>query len=129
MYSYARKLDLEGKSSCRGDRCGIENFMIVTNTKFTHTAERYAECVGLELLSWDYPKNNNLHDRIQRSGLYPITVLSTLSMAQKRSLISRGAIVCRDILDKPHFLRHAHLSTKKTEAVLSEARQLCTSDE
>lgn len=129
MYSYARKLDLEGKPSCRHDRCGIDNFMIVTNTKFTHTAESYAECVGLELLSWDYPKNNNLHDRIQKAGLYPITVLSSLSMAQKRALISRGAIVCRDIIEKPQLLRHAHLSTKKSEAVLSEARQLCTTEE
>jgi hypothetical protein len=126
MYSYARKLDLEGKRSCAGDQCGIDSFTIVTNTKFTSTAERYAECVGINLLSWDYPKNNNLHDRIQRSGLYPISVLDTLSLAQKRALIQRGAIVCRDIVEKPHLLRHAHLSTKKTEAVLSEARQLCT---
>jgi hypothetical protein len=44
-------------------------------------------------------------------------------------LISRGAIICRDIVAKPNILRHAHLSTKKTEAVLSEARQLCTSQE
>lgn len=126
MYSYARKLDLLGKRSCRGDNCGIERFMIITNTKFTHTAESYAECVGLELLSWDYPKNNNLHDRIQRAGVYPITVLSSLSMAQKRALIERGAIICRDIIEKPQLLRHTHISTKKTEAVLSEARQLCT---
>src|SRR6056297_1394621 len=129
MYSYARKLDLEGKPSCAADRCGIDAFMIVTNTKFTSTAERYAECVGVDLLSWDYPKHNNLHDRIQRSGLYPITVLGELSMAQKRALIERGAIVCRDIVEKPNVLRHVHLSTKKTEAVLSEARQLCTGTE
>lgn len=129
MYSYARKLDLMGKRSCRGDICGIERFMIVTNTKFTHTAERYAECVGLELLSWDYPKNNNLHDRIQRAGVYPISVIAGLNTAQKKALIERGAILCRDIVAKPHLLRHAHLSTKKTEAVLSEARQLCTTEE
>lgn len=129
MYSQARRLDLAGKRSCAADRCGIDGFMIVTNTKFTSTAEHYAECVGLELLSWDYPKHNNLHDRIQRSGLYPISVLDSLSLAQRRALIERGAIVCRDIVEKPHLLRHAHLSTKKTEAVISEARQLCTRPE
>ena len=128
MYSYARKLDLAGKRSCSGDNCGINRFMIVTNTKFTHTAESYAECVGLELLSWDYPKHNNLHDRIQRSGVYPISVIASLSTAQKKALIDRGAILCRDIVAKPHLLRHAHISTKKTEAVLSEARQLCHKD-
>lgn len=126
MYSYARKLDLLGKRSCGKDICGIKNFMIVTNTKFTHTAERYAECVDLELLSWSYPKNNNLHDRIQRAGIYPITALADLSTAQKRELIRRGVILCKDIVEKPNLLRHIHISTKKTEAVLSESRQLCT---
>jgi len=129
MYSHARHIDLLGKRSCRGDNCGINEFMVVTNTKFTHTAERYAECVGLSLLSWDYPRDNNLHNRIQAAGVYPISVLSNLSLGQKRALIERGVIVCRDIIEKPHLLRHAHLSTKKTEAVLSEARQLCTNDE
>jgi len=128
MYNYARKLDLETRPSCSADRCGINSFMIVTNTKFTRTARTYAECVGLELLSWDYPNHNHLHDRIQRSGLYPVTVISSLSMAQKRALIARGVVVCQDIVTKPRILRHLHLSTKKTETVLSEARQLCTSE-
>jgi hypothetical protein len=125
MYSYARKLDLVGKKSCDADHCGIDDFLIITNTKFTATAERYAECVGLSLLSWDYQKHNNLHDRIQRAGIYPITVLSSLQPAHKRALLERGVIICADLLEKPHLLRHAHLSPRKIEAVLSEARQLC----
>lgn len=128
LYSYARMLDLTGVKICNKDVCGIRELWIATNTKFTSTAERYAECVGLKLLSWDYPHQDNLHDRIQRAGLYPITVLQTLSSAQKQALIKRGAIICSDIINKPHLLRHAHIGTKKTEAVLSEARQLCNSD-
>lgn len=124
MYSYARKLDLAKATICREDICGVSDFWVVTNTKFTSAAERYAECVGLHLLSWDYPRKNNLHDRIRESGLYPITVLQTLNMSQKRALIERGLIVCKDIVEKPHMMRHVHLGTKRTEAVLSEARQL-----
>lgn len=127
MYSYARKLDLEGKRSCNGDHCGINDFMIITNTKFTKTAEDYAECVGLSLLSWDYPHKNNLHDRIQRAGIYPITVLQNLKPAHQRALIERGVIICADLIERPHLLRHCHISTKLTETVLSEARQLCGS--
>lgn len=99
--------------------------MVVTNTKFTSSAEKYAECSGLKLLSWDYPKDNNLHDRIRTAHLYPITVLQTLNTSQKQALIKRNIIVCRDIVEKPQMLRHIHISTKKIEAVLSEARQLC----
>lgn len=125
LYSYARLLDLREVRICSDDVCGITTLLVVTNTKFTTTAEKYAQCAGLDLLSWNYPKNNTLHDRIQRSGLYPITVLQGLSQSQKRSLIERGAIVCSDIVEKPQLLRHVHLSTKRIESVLAEAAQLC----
>lgn len=124
MYSYARLLDLKNKKICAADVCGIKELMVVTNTKFTHTAETYAECVGVSLLSWTYPPDNNLHQRIERSGLYPITVLQTLSPSQKATLIARGAIVCRDLLERPQILRHVHVSKQRTEAILSEVSQV-----
>ena len=78
----------------------LKNFLVVTNTKFTSTAEQYAACSGVTLLSWDYQKDNNLHDRIQRSGVYPVTVLQTLSNTQKKPG-QNGIITCRNLLDKP----------------------------
>ena len=128
MYSYARFLDLQQQRICTEDHCGINSFWIITNTKFTSSAERYALCSGLQLLSWDYPKRNNLHDRIQRSGLYPITVLRSLTTKQTSMLIERGVIVCQDIIDRPSLLRHLHLSTKKTESLLAEANALRQTD-
>jgi hypothetical protein len=124
LYSFARLHDLQNLKICSADVCGIKEFMIVTNTKFTSAAEKYALCSGLKLLSWEFPKGNNLHDRIQRSGLYPITVLQTLSPSQKKVLIEKGVIVCADILKKPQLLRAVHISPKRTEAVLSEAVKL-----
>jgi hypothetical protein len=125
MYSYARLLDLKGTKIKPDHVCGISDLIVITNTKFTTTAERYAECNGVQLLSWNYPHRDNLHDRIQKSGLYPITVLQTISQTQKRALIERGMIVCRDITDRPGALRHLHLSPKRMEAVLAEAAALC----
>lgn len=124
LYSYARLLDLKDQK-IKGADCNIQELWVITNTKFTSTAERYASCVGLKLLSWGYPKNGNLYDRIHKARLYPITVLQTLSANHKKILIERGLIACRDIVAKPQQLRHLHVSTSKTEAVLSEARQLC----
>lgn len=125
LYCNARKLDLSEQKICNADHCGISDFYIITNTKFTAMAERYASCAGLHLLSWDSPQDENLHDRIRATGLYPITVLQSLSAAQKRALIERNMIVCGDIVDNPGVLRHVHVSQRKFEAVLSEARQLC----
>jgi hypothetical protein len=121
MYSYARLLDLKNIKICYEDHCGIRDFMLVTNTKFTVTAEKYAACNGLQLLSWDYPKHNNLHDRIQRAGIYPITTLHTLTQAQITSLVARDIIIVRDLLDSPHVMQTLHLSRAKSEALLTLA--------
>jgi hypothetical protein len=127
MYSYARLLDLKEAKVCSEDICGIKEFWLITNTKFTSAAERYAECVGVKLLSWDYPKHNNLHDRIQRAGIYPVTVLQSISPSQIETLIGRGVILCQDILEQPHILRHLHISAKKQEALMDEVTAICKS--
>jgi len=125
MYSYARLLDLKEAKICNDDICGISEFWLITNTKFTSTAQKYGTCVGLNMLSWDYPKNNNLHDRIQRAGVYPVTVLQSINSSQKETLIARGMILCRDIVDNQHSLRHLHLSKKKHEALMAEVKEIC----
>lgn len=125
MYSYARLLDLQEQKVCTGDICGIKEFWLITNTKFTSTARKYGECTGLKMLSWDYPKRDNLHDRIQRASVYPITVLQALSAKQAQTLIARDVILCSDIVSNPNILRHLHLPKRKHEAILNEARLIC----
>ncbi len=127
MYSYARLLDLREAKICNDDVCGITEFWLITNTKFTSTAEEYGACVGITMLSWDYPRKNNLHDRIQRAGIYPITVLHTLTSSQIATLISLDIILVRDLVEKPNILRRLHLSTSKVESVLAEANSITDS--
>lgn len=127
MYSYARLLDLKDARICAEDQCGIKEFWLITNTKFTSAAERYAQCVGINLLSWDYPRSNNLHNRIEKAKLYPVTVLQSITPSQIEMLIARGVIVCQDLVDRPHTLRHLHLTVRKQEALLAEVRDICAS--
>ncbi len=127
MYSYARFLDLQSAQVCKDDVCGVVSMYIITNTKFTHAAIKYAECSGVSLLSWNYPKNNSLQARIERNGLYPITVLTHLSATQKQILLKSGVIICSDIVKKPHVLNELGLSNRKFDAVLTEATALCGS--
>ncbi len=125
LYSYARLLDLKEQRICSDDVCGITDLLLVTNTKFTSTAVSYAECAGLSLLSWSYPKGNSLHDRIERSGIYPVTALPALNQSQKRYLLENGVILCRELIQKPQLLKELGLSSKKVNTVLTQARQLC----
>ncbi|MCR4286043.1 MAG: ATP cone domain-containing protein [Candidatus Kaiserbacteria bacterium] len=127
MYSYARYLDLASTQVCKGDQCGIVSLRVITNTKFTQAAIKYAECSGIKLLSWDYPKHDSLHNKIERHRTYPITVLTHLTTSQKQFLLQNGVILCSDITKNPTILHQINLQRNKFDAVLREAQALCGS--
>lgn len=125
LYSYARLLDLKDTQVSGTNKPGVRDFCLVTNTKFTSSAISYGECVGLTMLSWNYPRRNNLHDRIQRAGIYPVTVLQSLSQKQTQILIDHGAILCRDLVQQPSVLRHLFIPESRAESIQAEAGALC----
>ena len=125
LYSHSRFRDLENNSSKKTGNCPVTDAMVVTNTKFTSSAVQYAECAGLQLMGWDYPKDNNLHTRVEAAGIYPITVLSSMSLKYKRILIQKGVILCRELLDKPSLLRSIGCKERKIKAILEECGALC----
>lgn len=127
MYSYARYLDLQATRICKDDTCGIISLSVITNTKFTEAATKYAACTGIKLVSWDSPKNESLHAKIDRYGTYPVTVLTHLTTAQKQRLLSEGVILCSEVLKNPYRLSNLGLSSRKIDAVLNEVRVLCGS--
>ena len=98
---------------------------VVTNTRFTADAIQYGNCVGLYLLSWDHPKENGLKDRIDRLGLYPITVSTLLTNREKQFLLSRDVVLCRDLIDDSFFLDHLGISEIRKEKILNEISFLC----
>ena len=100
---------------------------VATNTRFTTDAIAYGKCSGLYLLSWDYPENDGLKDRIDRLGLYPITVSTLLSNREKQFLISRDLVLCLQLIKDKFFLDHLGISTSRKEKILNEIKQLCNS--
>lgn len=98
---------------------------LVTNTRFTKDALQYGKCCGLYLLSWDYPKNNGLKDRIDRLGLYPITVSTLLTKSEKQFLLGRDVVLCRELADQAFYLDHLGVSDERKKKILDEISQLC----
>lgn len=98
---------------------------VVTNTRFSEDAVQYGKCVGLYLLSWDYPENEGLKDRIDRLGLYPITVSTLLSQREKQFLLSRDVVLCRQLVKDNFYLDHLGISEKRKERILKEINILC----
>lgn len=98
---------------------------VVTNTRFTTDAIQYGTCAGLYLLSWDYPKNNGLKDRIDRLSLYPITVSTLLTNREKHFLLSRDIVLCKQLLGDVFYLDHLGVSEQRKQKILNEINMLC----
>lgn len=98
---------------------------VVTNTRFSHDAILYSKCVGLNLLSWDLPKGNSLKDRIDHTGLYPITVSTLLSQREKQFLLSRDVVLCKELIDDDFYLDHLDISAERKSRILLEMNELC----
>ncbi len=89
LYTYARFLDIKHQ--------GFDAPWLITNTKVTQEVKLYADCVGMRITAWDYPEGDGLRRLIDESGLHPITSLTKLSLKQKRDLIEKGIVFCKDI--------------------------------
>ena len=100
---------------------------VVTNTRFTEDALQYGNCCGLYLLSWDYPKDNGLKDRIDRLRLYPITVSTLLTNREKQFLLSRDVVLCRELIGDVFYLDHLGISEVRKDKILKEIKHLCNS--
>lgn len=100
---------------------------VVTNTRFTENAKKFGTCKDLYLLSWNYPKDNALKDRIDKLGLYPITVCTQLTAIEKQFLLSRNIILCRQLIGNSIFLDHLEVPVYRKKNILDEIAILCPS--
>ncbi len=98
---------------------------VVTNTRFTKDAITYGECAGLKLLSWDYPVDKGIKDRIDRLGLYPITVSTLLTQREKKFLLGRDIVLCKQLINDYFYLDHLGVSESRKKKILSEIELLC----
>ena len=128
MYILSRFNDLKTKShSFFFFFSPLTSCWIVTNNRFTADAITFANCSGLQLLSWNYPENNCLKSKTDQNKLYPITCLTTLSLAEKEHLLQEELLLVKDILVQSSVLNTIGLSPNRIQNVLKEARELCGS--
>lgn len=123
LYVAARFQDLNRKLDHRSKP--FTETWLVTNTKFTSQARDYGRCVGLTLISWSYPKEGNLQDLIESSGLHPVTALTTLSKNNKQQLLKEGHVLCRNLSKNTELLHRIGVPDKKINKVLEEVEHMC----
>jgi hypothetical protein len=122
LYTYARFQDVK-------ERNKIDRAWIVTNTKTTTDANTYAQCMGMKIISWSYPEGESLRDLIERSGLHPVTILTSLSHANKMTLLERHIVVCKDIQQNPSLLDTLPMSKEERAKTLQEVQVICSEEE
>lgn len=126
LYIHARFLDVEGEwKRLPGNGTKQYQGWVVTNTRFTGDALRYGTCAGMVMLSWDHPARNSLKARIDRSGLYPLTCLGSLTKAEKLRLLENGVVLCQEIIQDPAVLEQAEVPRRRMQSVLHECAALC----
>jgi hypothetical protein len=103
----------------------VSKCWIVTNNRFTTDAIAFAKCSKLNLLSWNYPENDNLKTKNDTNYLYPITCLTTLSLAEKDKLLFLDVILVKELINNSESLEKIGLSSNRIKNVLKEASELC----
>lgn len=97
---------------------------IVTNNRFTSDAIVFANCMGMDLLGWDYPLEDSIRCRIDANGLYPVTCLTTLSAVEKEKLMILDILLARELTGNPEGIKKIGLSNARIKKVLREASEL-----
>ena len=121
LYVHARYQDLKA-TPVASSTC--DEGWLVTNTQFTRNAIRYAQCSGLTLIGWDYPRTRGLLAMIEEARVHPLTCLTTLTDSEKRRLMEKKIVLCKDIVT-PHMLKEYGVKPDRIPQVMEEARQLC----
>jgi len=121
LYVYARYEDLK-KAPEASSR--VTEGCLVTNTRFTRNALRYAQCSNLRVLGWDYPRTRGLLNLIEEAGVHPLTCLTTLTDGEKRRLLDQKIVLCKHV-QTPHILQEYGVKPDRIPKVLEEAKLLC----
>lgn len=121
MYTKSRFEDLHEKYN-------ISNAWVITNTKATIDAIAYANCVGMEIISWSYPIGRSLRDLIESSGLHPITILTTLPEHQKITLLNQHVVRCKTLHENPEKLDEIGITNREKVKILEEIEYVCSGE-
>ena len=126
LYIQARFKDIEAQwKLIPGHGMKLHQGWVVTNTRFTADAITYGTCAGLKLVSLDFPRKGSLREMIEETGLYPLTCLTLLTQQEKKLLLEKKVVLCREICLRPQHLEELNIPAIRIKVILEEGNQLC----
>ena len=125
LYIHARFEDIKAAWRELPEHFGkLHQGWVVSNTRFTSDAIQYAECIGLKLIGWNYPRKGNLQDLIESEGLYPLTCMISLTKNEKQQLLDQRIVLSQELVQHPDLLEKIGIKGNRKQEVLYEAGQL-----
>lgn len=127
LYVHSRVEDIKKASEMKKGVMNIRQGWLVTNTRCTSDAIRFADCAGLKIVSWRHPEVDSLEKMIESRRLYPVTVLPSVKKQSLDILFSRDIVLAQDIadIDEETFVRESGLDDRTARALKGEADKLC----
>jgi hypothetical protein len=124
LYIHSRFLDVKAAWEQKYGKDIRYQGGVVTNTRFSDDAVQYGTCAGLMVISWDYPAETGLKFWIDKTKLYPLTSMISLTKAQKQWLLGKGIVLCSELAKNRNLLQEMELSERQKTKILREAERL-----
>ncbi len=78
----------------------IDNAIIITNTKFSEEATKYAGCRNIWLIGWNSPPDLNVQSMIEEKNLYPLSCLRGLRRDDRARLANSGIVLMKQLQEE-----------------------------
>jgi Holliday junction resolvase-like predicted endonuclease len=125
MYIHSRFRDVEKVwPSEKEFEIRFHEVWVMTNTRFTDDAIRYASCMQMKLIGWDYPSKGGIKDLVDSYHLYPLTCLTTLTHTEKQKLLDLRVVLSSELLHQEALLHRVGVRDKRLQLVLQEVTNL-----
>lgn len=128
LYVHSRFLDVEKAWKIqKGHGSMFHEGWLVTNTKCTSDAVQYARCAGLKILAWRYPTKRGLEYLIDKKGLYPLSIIPSLTRFDMKKLNTARLLLAKDLLEysPKDLVNRFSIKLPIARKILNEAREIC----
>lgn len=120
LYVKARWDDLREQEFDFGGKRKLDESWLITNTKFSESAIKYAQCRNMKLVGWNYPMDGSLQDLIEETHLHPITCLTSITPSDEKLLMAAGVVLCKQAKENPDVAAQVGLSKEKITHMMQE---------
>ncbi len=120
LYIHSRAMDVKNNPKS----LDFDTFLILSNTCFSKDAIKYAEGVGLVLISMNHPQKDTFVDHIKRYKVYPITCLKSLRKADIHTLLDKKIVVIKQLQRRKEVMYEIGLDDTQVNEVLREIKLL-----